>query len=208
MSEPVAYVVTLMPAPDRNGIHDLRALLKIAKRHFHLRALDVREHQTVRRHDAKRQIVKAEGVATVTKEGIMPSARKFGFKNRWIKLEDLHDRPPLRECIGLAEPEDGKYGERLVLTFEPCGKMLSLNATSVEALIEGFGEEDYEKWSGRFVEVYAGETPGKDGMVDAVLGRAAEAPADAAVAARTVKTAMASAVKAAKASDMDDTIPF
>lgn len=41
----VAFVVTLLPAPHRNGVRDLRALLKIAKRHLNMRALDVRERQ-------------------------------------------------------------------------------------------------------------------------------------------------------------------
>ena len=203
------YVLSLRAITDeRAALHALRAVLKHAK-YRGLLAVSVRElpsidTQTISRRDARRPTVRSASV--VTKEGIMPSAREFGFKNKWIKLEDLHDRPPMRECIGVAKPEDGKYG-KLVLTFEPSGKQLSLNATSVEALIEAFGE-DYDEWSGRFVEVYAGQTPGKDGMVDAVLVRAAEAPVDAAVAAKAVKATKAAAEKARKASDMDDQIPF
>jgi len=37
------FAVTFRVASDRDGIHALRALLKIAGRHLHLRAVDVRE---------------------------------------------------------------------------------------------------------------------------------------------------------------------
>jgi hypothetical protein len=199
MSAPVAYVVTLLPERDRDGVHDLRALLKIAKRHLNMRAIDVRE-QTIRRRDARRQIAQAISVETELK---MVSLRKFGPQNRYIKLEDLKDRPPLRERIGLVKVENGKFGERAVLVFEPAGQMLSLNVTSVGNLMRDFGEES-DDWVGKLVEVYAGEVETKSGTMHAVLVKAIDVPADAAIAAKAAKAAKAKA----KSSDMDDEIPF
>jgi hypothetical protein len=48
----------------------------------------------------------------------------------------------MQERIGAVKPETGKFGERLVLTFDPSGKMLSLNKTSVGNLLRDFGEDD------------------------------------------------------------------
>ena len=208
MRAPVAYVVTFQPEHGRDGIRDLRFLLKIAGRHLHLRAVDVRERQTADRRDARRRAVGSTSVVKKpnTKEtSIMVSARKYGFTNRFYKLEELHGGPALRECIELVQVNTaGKYGDRLELIFEPSGKKLSLNKTSVEVLIEAFGEET-DNWPGRFVEIYAGEIDTKDGTQDAILVRAApDVPADPAVAAKAVKAA-----KAKKSSnDIDDTIPF
>jgi hypothetical protein len=164
-----------------------------------MRALDVRE-QTVRRRDARRWIVSSPSVEKGHDN--MTSLRKYGPANRWLKLEDLHGKPPLQERIGLVKPESGKFGERLVVTFEPSGRMLSLNKTSVGNLLRDFGEDD-DDWIGKLVEVYAGEVQTQTGPADAVLVRAVEGPADAAVAAK------AKAAKAKlKSSDLDDEIPF
>jgi hypothetical protein len=196
MSAPVAFVVTLLPERGRDGIRDLRFLLKIAKRHLHLRAIDVRE--TIRDRDARRRIVSSPSV----EEGHhnMTSLRKFGPTNRYLKLEDLHGKPPLRERIGLVKPETGKFGERLVVTFEPSGMKLSLNRTSTRNLLRDLGEDDSD-WIGKLVEIFVGEVTTNNGTMDAVLVRAAEVPVDAAGAVPTKKTAKPS-------DNMDDTIPF
>jgi hypothetical protein len=128
----------------------------------------------------------------------MANLRRFGRTNKWIKLEDLHGKPPVREQIGCVQPENGQFGERLVLTFAPSGRMISLNRTSVGNL---FGEDDTD-WLGKFVEVYAGTVQTKDGTADAVLVRAADVPADAASAVKVARPAKKAF------DDMDDTIPF
>jgi hypothetical protein len=61
MGAAIAYVVTLLPAPDRDAIRHLRFLLKIAKRRLNMRALTVRE-VSVRRRDARRRTVKLSSV--------------------------------------------------------------------------------------------------------------------------------------------------
>jgi hypothetical protein len=202
------FVLTLRPARGVDEIKALRRALKYLLR-AGLRCTSVRElpsnnNQTIRRRDARRRTVRSTSVPKET--NIMVSARKYGFANRYIKLEDLHGGPPLRECIGLTQVNtSGKYGDRLELTFEPSGKKLSLNKSSVEALIEAFGEET-NNWLGRFVEVYAGEIETKDGMQDAVLVRGVpDVPADAGIAAKAAKAA----AKARKASNsFDDDVPY
>ena len=133
------------------------------------------------------------------------SLKKYGPASKWIRLEDLHDKPPKRERIGdVKEDTTGKFGARLVVTFEPSGQMLSLNKTSVGNLLRDFGEND-DDWVGKLVEIYAGEVDGPQGTTDAILVRGVtDVPADAAIAAKAAKKA-----KASKSSnDMDDTIPF
>jgi hypothetical protein len=197
---PVAYVVTLLPAPDRDAVRDLRLLLKVAGRHLHMRALDVRE-ESIRRRDARRRIVTSSSVGKGKHP--MTNLRKYGPANKFIKLEELQDKPPLRERIGLVKPELGKFGERLVLTFEPSGRMLSLNKTSVGNLLRDLGEDDSD-WVGQLVEVYAGEVETQNGTADAILVRAADVPTGA-----KVKAAKSAKAKPSKSSDpMDDEIPY
>jgi len=198
MNVPPAYVVTLQPAPDRDGIRDLRCLLKIAKRCLGMRALSAREIPPVnRRRGARRPI------ATITQrrnEDItMTNLKRFGPGSKYLKLEDVHGKPPTHERIGLVKPENGKFGERLVLTFEPSGKMLSLNKTSVGNLLRDFGEDDSD-WVGKLVEVYAGEVETQNGTADAILVRAADEGATGAGAAK--------AATPTSTDSMDDEIPF
>jgi hypothetical protein len=195
--------VTLLPAPDRDGIRDLRALLKIAGRRLHLRALDVRE-QTVPRRDARRRTVpqtqRRTEVLTMT-----INLRKYGPANKWLKLEDFHGKPPRRERIGLVkEDTSGKFGARLVITLEPSGQMLSLNKTSVGNLLRDLGERD-DDWAGKLVEIYAGEIDGPQGTTDAILVRGVtDVPVDAAIATKAAKAAKAKAGGGA----LDDEISF
>jgi hypothetical protein len=130
----VRYVVMFRSAAsERDSIHALRAVLKHAKRRG-LRAVYVRElpstdQQTIRCRDARRRIAnqmqRRNEVITMT-----ISLKKFGPAKKWLNLEDLHDKPPIRERIGLVKVDTtGKFGERIVLTLEPSGQMLSLNKT-------------------------------------------------------------------------------
>ncbi len=201
----VAFVVTLLPASDRDGIRDLRALLKFAGRRLNMRALAVREQTLRRRRDARRRTVKQtqrrNEVLTMT-----INLKKYGPASKWLRLEDLHGRPPRQERIGdVKEDTTGKFGVRLVVTFEPSGQKLSLNKTSVGNLLRDFGEND-DDWVGKLVEVYAGEVDGPQGTTDAILVRGVtDVPVDAAIAAKTAK---AKAKAKAGGGAMDDEIPF
>ena len=96
----------------------------------------------------------------------MTNARKY-VGGTYYKLEDLHGQPPALERICFVVEEDGKYGKRLVATFES-GKKLSLNATSVGNLIRDLGDET-EEWNDHNVKVYAGEVAFQNGMADCIL---------------------------------------
>lgn len=130
----------------------------------------------------------------------MTNLRKYGPSNAWLKLEDVFGKPPIRERIGDVKEDTGKFGERLVITLAPSGRKLSLNRTSVGFLLRDLGDDD-SVWVNQLVEVYAGTVETANGSTDTVLVRAVEAPANAAVAAKSEKA------KAAK-NDMDDEIPF
>lgn len=81
---------------------------------------------------------------------------------RFLKLDDV--REPRREIINDVVP--GNY-ERPDAWFES-GNVLSLNKTSIRALIKAYGQ-DSRNWSGMEVELYAGQVDFKDGKTDAVL---------------------------------------
>jgi hypothetical protein len=59
------YVLTLRVAQGRDGVRNLRALLKIAWRHFGLRAIDVRE-STFDKHQTHRLALGASGAQAQT----------------------------------------------------------------------------------------------------------------------------------------------
>jgi hypothetical protein len=80
----------------------------------------------------------------------------------FLKLDDCRD--PRREIISEVMP--GNY-ERPDAWFES-GNVLSLNKTSVRELIKAYGQ-DSRDWTGKEVELYAGQVDFKDGKTDAVL---------------------------------------
>ena len=96
----------------------------------------------------------------------MGNARKFAG-SQFITLQSLKGRPSLHERIEFVTEEDGKYGQKLVVTFES-GMRLSLNATSVGNLIRDI-DTDFDNWVGREVTVRAGEVDFQNGKADAIL---------------------------------------
>jgi hypothetical protein len=128
----------------------------------------------------------------------MANARKYAG-SPFISLKDLKDKPPLLEKIEFVTEEvDGKFGDRLVATFES-GKRLSLNATSVGILMRDI-DPDYDRWVGHRVKVHAAEIDFKNGKTTAVLVE----PID--VEKPPSKATEPAAGK--PRGDMDDEIPF
>ena len=112
----------------------------------------------------------------------------------FLKLEDV--REPRQEVI--AERQPGNY-DRPDLYFES-GDVLSLNKTSVRTLIKSYGD-DSRDWTGKTVELYAGEVDFKDGKTDAVLVRPISPPtSDGKLPPPKPKTG--------NGGDLDDDIPF
>jgi hypothetical protein len=126
----------------------------------------------------------------------MANARKYAG-SPFISLKDLKDKPPLLEKIAFVTEEiGGKFGDRLVATFES-GKRLSLNATSVGNLIDI--SQNFDDWTGCDVKIYAGEVSFKAGKADAVLVEPINKPAPTAAPPPAGKKS---------GGDMDDEIPF
>jgi hypothetical protein len=160
----------------------------------------------------------------------MGNARRFAG-GTFIKIEQLKGQPPVQERIEFVTEEDGKFGPRLVLTFES-GQRLSLNATSVGNLIRDI-DQDFDNWAGHDVSIRADQVDFQNGKADAILVELASetpTPAPARPKPPTRETPLAadeyidkdSAIKkkpqrqpptetplpAAKKADMDDEIPF
>jgi hypothetical protein len=189
---------------ERDSIPGLRAVLKLAKRRG-LRAVYVRElpstdQQTIRRRDAQRRI--ANTTQRRNRRLKMANAMKYAGST-YIKLDDVHDKPPLRERISFVKEETGKFGDRLVAFFES-GRKLSLNATSVGILCRDI-DQDTDHWTGRNLEVFAGEVDTKSGRTDAVLVRVLDGETPPADPPKAPPKKM-SAGRAGR--DMDDEIPF
>ena len=87
----------------------------------------------------------------------------------WLKLEDVREprRAIITDCV------KGNY-ERPDLIFES-GDCVSLNKTSVRTLIKAYGADSRE-WTGKEVELYAGQVDFKDQKTDAVLVRPVSPP--------------------------------
>jgi hypothetical protein len=94
----------------------------------------------------------------------MADARKYAASS-FIKIEDVEDKP-MRECI--VHVKEGQYGKLEALLES--GRKLGLNGTSVGALMSEFGT-DYEKWSDKDIEIYAGQVKYQGSLKDAVLAR-------------------------------------
>jgi hypothetical protein len=156
------YALTLRAASSRDGVRNLRALLKIAGRHFGLRAVDVREvqHSVRRRRSAHRMPNPKQAPQG---EHLM-DMRQFK-KPKFLKVEDIRDRPRQVRIAGCVM---GKYGKP-DLIFED-GDKLGLSATNADILSEAYSFES-EEWVGHLIELYVGKGTYEGEDVDMVLVR-------------------------------------
>jgi hypothetical protein len=161
------YVLTLRASSGHDGIRNLRALLKIAWRHFGLRAVDVREsgfdkHQTRRRRSA-RQVPKPKQAPQC--ERLIPMDMRQFKKPRFLKVDDIRDRPRQARIAGCVMGQFKKPD----LIFED-GDKLGLSATNADILSEAYGFES-EEWAGHLIELYVGKGTFEGEDVDMVLVR-------------------------------------
>lgn len=163
------FVMTFVPLSGAvDEIKALRSVLKQMLRRHGLRCVRLQPEEPTKqsvRRDARRRIAPQQA-SQPKRRNNMPSAREFATAH-FIKLEDLKNKPPLRERISFAKADDGKYGKKLILFFES-GKRLTLNTTSVDRLIRDLGD-DYAKWNGHDVKVFASEVAFQNGMADCIL---------------------------------------
>jgi hypothetical protein len=158
------YTLTLRAAPGRDGIHNLRALLKIARRHFNMRAIDAREiEHPVHRRRSVHQVHKPNRAL----QGECPMDMKQFKKSQFIKLEDIRSSAPRQERI--ADCVMGQF-QKPDLIFESGDKLGSLSATNIDILSKAYGFES-EDWGGHLIELYAGQGPYDGKMVDMILIR-------------------------------------
>ena len=128
----------------------------------------------------------------------MVDARKY-LGIIFVKLEELDAGGRRRSEID--RTEEGKYGKlNLVFTDHTA---VGLSATNLRGVVKEFGP-DTEKWSGRVVELSAGELEFQDKMQPAIL----VTPVPLTPEERAAATANLSK-PAASGDDMgDDSIPF
>jgi hypothetical protein len=126
--------------------------------------------------------------------------KKYASK-RFYKLDDVQDGPR-RETI--EDVSEGGYGKP-VLTFKS-GSRLSLNGTNVGILMEAFSEES-DKWLGREIELYRGETKYMGDPRETVLIRTISLPLKPRERSKPVLVPEPDA-KEPPADEMDDQIPF
>jgi hypothetical protein len=158
------FTLTLRVAPGRDGIRNLRALLKIAWRHFGLRAIDVREsgfnkHQTHRRR-AVRQVPKPNRAL----QGECPMDMRPFKKPKFLKLEDIRSSGPRQDrIVGVVMGQFKKPD--LILES---GDKLGLSATNIEILSKAYGFES-EDWGGHAIKLYVGKGTFEGEDVDMIL---------------------------------------
>jgi hypothetical protein len=145
------FTVTLRAGSGRNGVRDLRALLKIAKRNFQMRALSAREDdRDVSAPNTSRGQIQ-RGAAHHHKGERAMDVRTFR-KPRFIKIEDIKlSGPRVERIVGLKE---GKF-EKPELILES-GDMIGLSATNIDILARAYGFES-EQWAGHQIRLYVGE---------------------------------------------------
>jgi hypothetical protein len=181
------YTLTLRVAPGRGGVRNLRALLKIAWRHFGLRAVSVRETTNTAPlwRSAERDQISSAGVTKM-------DMRKFSG-NTFYKVADVKNGPVTEKIAGVTV---GKY-DKPDLLFES-GAKLSINATNNKTLVRAYGA-DSEGMIGQTIELYAGEIEFKGKPQEAVLVRPISKPDPNAPPKKKKKPAKA---------DFDDSVEF
>jgi hypothetical protein len=156
------YTLTLI-APGRDGVRNLRALLKIAWRRFDLRAVDVREikHPVHRRRSVHRMSKPKQAPHEV----IPMDMRQFK-KPKFLKVEDIRSTGPRQMRIACCVMGQFKKPD---LVFEN-GDKLGLSATNNEILSEAYSFES-EEWVGHLIELYVGKGTYEGEDVDMILVR-------------------------------------
>jgi hypothetical protein len=154
------FAVTLRTASGCDGIRNLRALLKIAWRHFGLRAIDVREIE----HPMHCRRSMQSDVQTKRRPEMTPMDMREFRKAKFLKVENCREPRQMR----IAGAVLGKYSKP-DLIFEN-GDRLGLSATNIEILSDTYGFES-DQWAGHLVELYVGQGQFEGEMVDMVLVR-------------------------------------
>ena len=127
------------------------------------------------------------------------------FPSRFFKADDLSDPPTLTIAGGKYETlknHKGKDEQKLVLNFLKTKKLLVVNATNFDKIVEVTGEADSDDWPGHAIQLYGTEVQVGTEMKPCVRVRAA-AQGELKAAAKTKKPSTK-----AGGDDMDDAVPY
>jgi hypothetical protein len=137
-----SFSATFVAIPGVDGLRSFRALLKVALRHFGLRAIDVREihHQL--------------GNMTMSKF----SERIRDQKNQGLyKVADLEGGKEVTHTIAFLDEQVEMFGKTVdILNFSDTARQLQLNLTTAEFLLDTFGDEPKD-WAGKAVTLFLAE---------------------------------------------------
>jgi hypothetical protein len=136
--------------------------------------------------------------------------RDEAFPSRFLKAPDLNGEPLILTIAGANyEPlknHKGNEEQKLVLSFLKTKKLLVVNVTNFDAIVEATGEADSDDWPGHKIEVYPSEVQVGTEMKPCIRVRTAAQGELRPKAAAKPKKPPAKAK--AGADDMDDAIPF
>jgi len=130
------------------------------------------------------------------------------FPSRYLKCDDLNDKPITVTIESVTFEElttpDGKKQNKVILHFAGAKKILPLNVTNFDSVVDITLEDDTDRWPGTKIELYPSEAQIGSKMVACVRIRAPEQGE-----LPTKKPAKKPApAKATAGDDMDDVIPF
>jgi hypothetical protein len=181
--------------PHAASLRSLRRFLKIAGRHFGLRATNLRETTNTTppwRSAEWRTLSSARGVTKMDMSEFAGS--------RFLKVQDVKGGPLRAKIVRV---DLGKYNKPNIHLDD--GSILSANATNVRTLCRAYGA-DSDRWIAKEIELTLGtiEYQGEDQEAIVVKPISPPEPKDEGAA----KSAKAGKTKSSKSSEMDDEIAF
>ena len=126
------------------------------------------------------------------------------FPSRFLKAGDLNGEPITLTIASAAyetlKNHKGNEEQKLVVGFRKTKKLLVVNVTNFDAIVDASGEADSDDWIGHKIEVYPSEVQVGTEMKPCLRVRA---PSQG-----ELKAAAAKKKPPAETNDMDDEIPF
>ena len=187
------YLLTLRPKRGRDGVRELKALLKIALRRFGMRAIAVRELPAKRAKLSPKFVAKTDEPPALSRRQMI-CIRKDSqmkkddvFPSKYLKHTDLRGKATTatieHAVLETLKSPEGKTLDKVVLYFAGAKKSLPLNVTNFDAVADICGA-DTDDWAGCRIELYATKTQMAGKTVDCIRIRP---PAKSAKKATVVK---------------------
>jgi hypothetical protein len=181
------YLVALRPARARDGVRELKALLKIALRQHGLRCVTLREvHDTNTNLRAPKVPPPARDLQSGNrnepqiKGATQMATREEAFPSRYWKAADLKQPTRLKIVevnMETLKARDGTSSRKPVIYFHGKKKALAVNATNFDSIVNITGEFNSDDWVGHEVELFATTTMMGGKETDCIRVRAPSAAA-------------------------------